>query len=39
MTESKDSVSDINYIFEKEHGNLVTFNEQNSTNRLSIKQV
>ena len=39
MMESKDIISSICFKFKNEHGNLVSFNGQSITFRLSIKEV
>ena len=39
MMESKDIISSINFILKKENGNLVSFNGQSGSFRLSIKEI
>ena len=39
MTESKDIISSNNFRFKNENGNLVSFNGQSITFRLSIKEI
>ena len=39
MMESKDIISSISFKLQNENGNLVSFNDQSITFRLSIKEV